>query len=107
MARRKCARWSSSERLRPEISADVIEAPPPEYRALRGPGCWPPSCRGDERLVNEAILPAVQARKKGSPRSLTSCLVSMDRKVPTTDPLGYVRQRRAMMTGIEVKRARL
>jgi len=31
----------------------------------------------------------------------------MDRKVPTTDPLGYVRQRRAMMTEIEVKRARL
>src|SRR5712691_4799327 len=50
MARRKCARWSSSERLRPEISAEIIETPPESWTLGQVPAFGLPPRRGSGRL---------------------------------------------------------
>src|SRR6202011_5510184 len=106
MARRKCARWSSSEKLRPEMSADAIGIPPEL-------GTWPRSrfaavrrIEANDRLV-QAILPAAQARGEEALSSTISCLVSMARNGYHDRPAGLLRQRRQMTTEMEAKRARL
>jgi len=50
IARRKCARWSRSEKLLPEVSAHAIGSS--RIAGLgRGPVLDPPSHRGDERWL--------------------------------------------------------